>query len=63
MERPETPRLVLREIRPSDAESLHRLFSDPLLMRFTPKLTCTVWPNRPAKALTSRILLSTLSVT
>ena len=35
----ETPRLVLREMRPSDVESLHQLFSDPLLMRFWPLFT------------------------
>ena len=36
MQRLETPRLALREMRPADVESLHRLFSDPLLMRFWP---------------------------
>src|SRR5689334_9466192 len=30
----ETQRLILREMRSTDVESLHRLFSDPLLMRF-----------------------------
>lgn len=35
----ETQRLVLREMRSSDVESLHRLFSDPLLMRFWPVFT------------------------
>jgi RimJ/RimL family protein N-acetyltransferase len=32
----ETARLVIREMRRSDVESLHRVFSDPLLMRFWP---------------------------
>ncbi len=32
----ETARLVIREMRRSDVESLHRLFSDPLFMRFWP---------------------------
>jgi RimJ/RimL family protein N-acetyltransferase len=36
MEHLETWRLVLREMRTSDVESLHRIFSDPLLMRFWP---------------------------
>lgn len=36
MERLETRRLILREMRRTDVESLHRLFSDPLLMRFWP---------------------------
>jgi RimJ/RimL family protein N-acetyltransferase len=39
MLRLETPRLVLREMRPDDVESLHQLFSDPLLMRFWPVFT------------------------
>lgn len=39
MQRLETPRLLLREMRPADVESLHRLFSDPLLMRFWPPFT------------------------
>ena len=39
MQRLETPRLGLREMRPTDVESLHRLFSDPLLMRFWPVFT------------------------
>lgn len=39
MQRLETPRLILREMRPADVESLHRLFSDPLLMRFWPLFT------------------------
>lgn len=34
-----TQRLILREMRPTDVESLHRLFSDPLLMRFWPVFT------------------------
>lgn len=32
----ETDRLILREMRRSDVDSLHLLFSDPLLMRFWP---------------------------
>ena len=32
----ETNRLILREMSRSDVESLHRIFSDPLLMRFWP---------------------------
>jgi RimJ/RimL family protein N-acetyltransferase len=32
----ETRRLVLREMRRSDVESLHVIFSDPLTMRFWP---------------------------
>ena len=32
----ETERLVIREMRRSDVESLHLLFSDPLFMRFWP---------------------------
>ena len=32
----ETERLVIREMRRSDVESLHLLFSDPLVMRFWP---------------------------
>lgn len=36
MERLESARLVLREMRPTDVESLHRIFSDPVLMRFWP---------------------------
>ncbi|HUP26927.1 MAG TPA: GNAT family N-acetyltransferase, partial [Chloroflexia bacterium] len=32
----QTERLVIREMRPSDVESLHLLFSDPLFMRFWP---------------------------
>ena len=36
MGRLETRRLVLREMRRDDVESLHLLFSDPLLMRFWP---------------------------
>jgi RimJ/RimL family protein N-acetyltransferase len=32
----ETARLVIREMRRSDVESLHLLFSDPLFMRFWP---------------------------
>jgi [ribosomal protein S5]-alanine N-acetyltransferase len=39
MQRLETQRLILREMRPTDVESLHRLFSDPLLMRFWPVFT------------------------
>jgi [ribosomal protein S5]-alanine N-acetyltransferase len=39
LQRLETARLVLREMRPADVESLHRLFSDPLLMRFWPVFT------------------------
>jgi len=39
MLRLETQRLILREMRPADVESLHRLFSDPLLMRFWPVFT------------------------
>jgi RimJ/RimL family protein N-acetyltransferase len=39
MQRLETARLVLREMRPTDVDSLHRLFSDPLLMRFWPVFT------------------------
>jgi RimJ/RimL family protein N-acetyltransferase len=35
----ETPRLIVREMRSTDVESLHRLFSDPLLMRFWPVFT------------------------
>jgi RimJ/RimL family protein N-acetyltransferase len=31
-----TERLIIREMRRSDVESLHRLFSDPLFMRFWP---------------------------
>jgi RimJ/RimL family protein N-acetyltransferase len=36
MERLETRRLLLRELRRTDVKSLHRLFSDPLVMRFWP---------------------------
>ena len=32
----QTQRLVLREMRSTDVERLHRIFSDPLLMRFWP---------------------------
>jgi len=32
----ETQRLILREMKPSDVEGLHVLFSDPLTMRFWP---------------------------
>ena len=32
----ETERLVIREMRRTDVESLHRLFADPLFMRFWP---------------------------
>jgi len=39
MQRLETPRLLLREMRPADVESLHWLFADPLLMRFWPLFT------------------------
>lgn len=39
MERLETTRLVLREMVPADVEGLHRLFSDPVLMRFWPVFT------------------------
>jgi RimJ/RimL family protein N-acetyltransferase len=39
LQRLETPRLFLREMRAADVESLHRLFSDPLLMRFWPVFT------------------------
>ena len=39
MQRLETARLILREMRPADVESLHQLFSDPLLMRFWPLFT------------------------
>jgi RimJ/RimL family protein N-acetyltransferase len=35
----ETPRLILREMRSTDVDSLHRIFSDPLLMRFWPVWT------------------------
>jgi [ribosomal protein S5]-alanine N-acetyltransferase len=35
----ETPRLILRDMRPTDVDSLHRVFSDPLLMRFWPVFT------------------------
>jgi len=39
VQRLETSRLVLREMRSADVESLHRLFSDSLLMRFWPVFT------------------------
>jgi ribosomal-protein-alanine N-acetyltransferase len=35
----QTPRLILREMRSTDVESLHQLFSDLLLMRFWPVFT------------------------
>ena len=36
METIETQRLVLRDMRRADVDGLHRIFSDPLLMRFWP---------------------------
>jgi dipeptidyl aminopeptidase/acylaminoacyl peptidase len=39
LQRLETSRLSLREMHRADVESLHRLFSDPLLMRFWPVFT------------------------
>lgn len=39
MHRLETRRLILREMRSTDVDNLHRIFGDPLLMRFWPMWT------------------------
>ena len=45
MQRLETRQLILREMRSTDVDSLHRIFSDPLLMRFWP-----VWTQAETEA-------------